>query len=83
MKKKLRTSDERAFDATLKSAIMRLGTNPATAATPIPFPYVLYWDRLGRKGQPCKIIRQTTRTAQVEFQDGVKTVLNRQAIRRR
>ena len=82
MKKKLRTSEERRFDASLKTAIMRLGTNPATAAKPIPYPYYLAWDKLGRKGQRCKIIRQTTRTAQVQFEDGFTSVLNRQAIRR-
>ena len=70
MKKKERSSEEKHFDATLKTAILSLGTNPATQAEPIPFPYVLVWDRLGRKGQRCKILRQTTRTAQIKFEDG-------------
>jgi hypothetical protein len=82
VKKKERSSDDRAFDASLKSAIMRLGPNPTAAAEPTPFPYVLVWDRLGRKGQRVKIIRQTTRTAQIKFEDGFTAVINRQAIRR-
>jgi hypothetical protein len=82
VKKKLRTSEEKQFDASLKSAIRFLGTNPAAQDEPIPFPYVLVWDRLGRKGQRCKILRQTTRTAQVMFDDGCTTVINRQALRR-
>ena len=82
MKKKERSSDEKQFDAKVKSAIMRLGTNPAADEDPIPFPYVLYWDRLGRKWQRCKILRQSNRTAQIKFEDGYTTVINRQAIRR-
>jgi hypothetical protein len=81
VKRKERTSEEKAFDAKVKSGIMRLGTNPV-AADPTPFPYVLVWDRLGRKGQACTILRQSKQTAQVKFRDGFTTVINRQAIRR-
>ena len=82
MKKKDRNSQEKQFDASLKSAIRYLGTNPAAPDVPTPFPYVLFWDRLGRKGQRCKIIRQSTKTAQIKFEDGTLTVINRQALRR-
>lgn len=82
MLKRDRTSEERAFDGKVRDAMMRLGTNPAAAASPTPYPYVLAWDRLGRKGQRVRILRQTTRTAQIEFEDGLITVLNRMAVRR-
>lgn len=82
MKRKERTSEEKQIDATLKTGIMRLGTNPAAAEAPIPFPYFLAWDRQGRKGQRCTIIRQTQHTCQVRFEDGHTTVINRQAIQR-
>jgi hypothetical protein len=82
LKKRDRTSDEKQFDATLKTAIMRLGNEPQTAEAKFPFPYVLAWDRFGRRGQRVKIIRQTTRTAQIEFEDGFLAVVNRMALRR-
>ena len=82
MLKKLRTSQEKQFDASLRSAIRHLGPNPQADEQPIPFPYVLHWDRLGRKGQRVSIIRQSHQTAQVRFEDGFTTVINRQALRR-
>jgi hypothetical protein len=82
LKKKDRTSEEKQFDDKLKTAMKRLGPNPQTVAPPIPFPYTLVWDRLGRKGQRVAIIRQSTKTAQIKFEDGFTTVINRQALRR-
>ena len=83
MLKRDRTSEEKHFDATLRSAIQRLGPNPGAKDAPTPFlPYVLVWDRLGRKGQRCKILRQTRQTAQIKFEDGHTMVVNRLAIRR-
>jgi hypothetical protein len=84
MKKKERTSDEKTFDGIIKNAIKRLGPNPAPHEEPTPFPYVMYWDRLGRKGQRCRIIHDSkfSRTVQVVFEDGTVTVINSMAIRR-
>jgi hypothetical protein len=83
LRKKDRTSEEKQFDGMLKTAMRRLGPNPQADAAPIPlYPYVLCWDRLGRKGQRVTIIRQSTQTAQVRFEDGFTTVINRQALRR-
>jgi hypothetical protein len=82
LKKKDRTSEEKQFDGILKTAMRRLGPNPQVDAAPIPFPYVLVWDRLGRKGQRVKIIRQSLRTAQIRFEDGFTTVIDRKALRR-
>jgi len=83
VKRKERTSEEKLFDAKLRTGIMRLGTNPVADDEQTPlYPYVLVWDRLGRKGQACKILRQTQRTAQIKFTDGHVTVINRQALRR-
>jgi len=82
MLKRDRSELEKREDRLAKVGIMRLGgTNPATE-TPIPFPYVLYWDKLGRKGQRCTIIVANTRTCRVRFEDGFEAVLNRQSIRR-
>jgi hypothetical protein len=81
LNKKDRTSEEKHIDRLTRTAIMRLGgTNPA-AQNPTPFPYVLQWDKLGRKGQRCKVLRQTKTKIQIQFEDGYTAVLNRQAIR--
>ena len=82
MNPKDRTSEEKQFDGILKTALMCLGDNPANASKPIPFPYYLAWDKLGRKGQRCTIIRLKTTRVQVRFEDGYTAILNRQAVRR-
>jgi len=54
------------------------------AATRNPFPYVLVWEN-ARKGKRCQIVnppRQGQRIVLVEFEDGHRETLNRQAIRR-
>lgn len=62
---------------------MRLGTQPSHEAEPQnPFPYVLYWDKLERKGQRCRILKPGPRVMLVEFEDGFKHTINRMAIRR-
>lgn len=83
MRKRDRTSDEKAFDANLKNAIMHLG-KPREHEEPIPFPYVFAWDRFGRKGSRCKVLRDVkfSRTVQVMFEDGAVMVVNRMAVRR-
>ena len=82
MKKKERTADERHIDKLTKSGIMRLGAQPSHEEPPNPFPYVLYWDRLGRKGQRCRILKSGPRVFLVEFADGFRHTINRLAIRR-
>ena len=83
MKKKDRTNEEKQFDKVLKSGIMHLGAQPShEAATPTPFPYVLAWDRQGRKGQRCRVLKAGPRAVLLEFEDGHLTTMNRMAIRR-
>ena len=83
MRKKDRSSEEKLFDASLKTALRLLGTNPAEPDAPTPYPYVLYWDRFGRKGQRCKVIhRKSAKTAQITFEDGWSAIVDRQALRR-
>jgi hypothetical protein len=82
VKKRDRTTEEKAWDAIVKTAVMKLGPNSPTASQPTPFPYRLVWDRLGRKGQRANIVRQSTKTAQVRFEDGFETVIDRKALRR-
>ena len=49
-----------------------------------PFPHVLTWDRLDRKGQRCEIIgtRGTMSSVQVRFEDGFTAIVKRGALRR-
>ena len=49
----------------------------------LTYPYIMDWDRLGRKGQRCEIIggRMGT-TVQVKFQDGFTAIISRGAVRR-
>lgn len=91
-----RTSEEKRIDAKVKSGLMRLGENPSVTLTgkssevaephqtTNPFPHVLFWDRLGRKGQKCRVItpRQNASSVQVQFEDGFIAVVNRRSIRR-
>ena len=98
MRKKDRTGEEKHWDGMLKSGLMRLGENPGTDSSQYPrsevpephrptnpFPHVLVWDRLGRKGQKCRVItpKNNTSKVQVQFEDGfISPLINRQAIRR-
>jgi hypothetical protein len=82
LRKKDRTSEEKQFDGIIRGALLRLGPNPPVVVEPTPFPYVLAWDRLGRKGQRVTIIRQSIKTAQIRFEDGFTTVIDRKALRR-
>ena len=84
MKKKERTQDERYIDRINKRAIMSpWSAQPSHEAEPSnPFPYVLYWDKLERKGQRCRILKSGPRVFLVEFADGFRHTINRLAIRR-
>ena len=83
MLKRDRTPEERQFDKLAKRGIMHLGAQPSHEdATSNPFPYVLFWDRLGRKGQRCRILKPGPRLVLLEFQDGFRHVINKMAIRR-
>lgn len=45
--------------------------------------YVFRWNRLGRKGQPCRLIaRGTMNSCLLEFDDGFRVVTSRNALRR-
>lgn len=84
MLKRDRTAEEKRIDKLTKSGILRLGAQPShEAASPNPFPYVLFWDRLGRKGQRCRILKPGPRVVLLEFaDDGFITTMNKMAIRR-
>jgi predicted nucleic acid-binding Zn ribbon protein len=47
-----------------------------------PFPYVLHWRIMDRKGQRCRVDRQGVKTYLIEFEDGFKTLVDKKAIRR-
>lgn len=95
MLKRDRTYEERRFDAMLKTGLRCLGESPsgvtrsevAESLGPSNNTYsqVLYWDRMGRKGQKCRIVnpdKNSGRNVQVQFEDGFIAVINRRAIRR-
>lgn len=45
--------------------------------------YVFRWDRMGRKGQTCKVIaRGTMNSCLLEFSDGFRMVTSRNALRK-
>lgn len=46
--------------------------------------YVYFWNRCGRKGQPCKVTaRGKLNSCRVEFEDGFVMITSRNAIRKR
>ena len=48
------------------------------------FRYVYAWNRMERKGQPCRVIvRAKMNSCLIEFEDGFKAVTSRNALRRR
>lgn len=47
------------------------------------FPYVYFWNRQGRKGQPCRVTaRGKMNSIRVEFSDGYVMITSRNAIRK-
>ena len=82
MLKRDRTAEEKHVDSIMKIAIQKLGPNPTAEDHPTPYPYTLAWDREGRKGQRCKVVKTTLKTCLIRFEDGFETVVNRMAIRR-
>lgn len=83
MLKRDRTPEEKKIDVLTRRAILSLGKQPSHEAAKNPFPYYLSWDRLGRKGRSCRILKQGTRTVQIEFEDGMQHIIDRRALRRR
>jgi hypothetical protein len=48
------------------------------------FPYYYAWNRMGRKGQFCRVIcRGTMNSCLLEFEDGFRVVTSRNALRKR
>lgn len=85
MLKRDRSSEERRFDAMMKSGLKKLGDeSPNPDRTPNPFPHYVLWDVLGRKGESCQIVKPTRLVSkvQVRFKDGFEAVIDRRAIRR-
>ena len=47
------------------------------------FPYVYYWNRMGRKGQRCAVlVRGKMNSILVIFEDGYTAVTSRNAVRK-
>jgi hypothetical protein len=46
-------------------------------------PHRLRWERLGRQGQSCRILRANGAEVHVQFEDGFTAVLSRRALVRR
>jgi hypothetical protein len=78
-----KTPEDRYFSKLLEKGMMRLGTVPGPAE-PNAFRHVLRWDRLGRLGQNCRILKHSGSLAQIEFEsDHFVTWITRNAIVRR
>lgn len=46
-------------------------------------PYVWFWNRMGRKGERCRVIaRGRMNSALLEFEDGFRAVTSRSGLRR-
>lgn len=46
-------------------------------------PYIYFWNRCGRKGQPCKVTaRGKMNSCRVEFEDSFVMITSRNAIRK-
>jgi hypothetical protein len=74
-----KTPEDRQFAKLLAKGMMLLGTVPGPAE-PNAFRHVLRWDRLGRRGQNCRILKHSGALAQIEFEDGFKSWINRSAL---
>ena len=47
------------------------------------FPYLYFWNRMGRKGQRCRVIvRGKMNSAWIQFEDGFEAVTSRNALRK-
>ena len=47
------------------------------------FPYIYFWNRMGRKGQRCRVlVRGRMNSCLVEFEDGYQAVTSRNALRK-
>jgi hypothetical protein len=47
------------------------------------YPYIFHWNRLGRKGQRCKVTaRGKLNSCRVEFEDGFVLITSRNAVRK-
>lgn len=82
MLKRDRTGEEKHIDKLAKRGIMLLGAQPSKEAADNLFPYVLFWDKLERKGQRCRIVKPGFKVVLVEFEDGFKHTINKFALRR-
>lgn len=47
-----------------------------------PYPHVMDWDRMNRKGQRCEILRAVGARVHIKFMDGSTGVVERAALRR-
>lgn len=47
------------------------------------FPYIYFWNRMGRKGQRCRVLaRGSMNSCWLQFEDGFECITSRNALRR-
>lgn len=47
------------------------------------YPYIYFWNRMGRKGQRCRVlVRGKMNSCAIEFEYGFKAVTSRNALRK-
>jgi hypothetical protein len=70
-------------EARAKAIIKEIIARPEVTGVGTLFDCVYYWNRMGRKGQRCRVlIVGKKNSCLVEFEDGFKTITSRYAIRK-
>jgi len=69
--------EDRQFRKLAEKGIMSLGTERTGPETPNAYRHMLRHGINERKGQKCRILHQSGSLAQIEFEDGHKTYVNR------
>lgn len=73
--------DPRASDGSIGTASTAPG--PPICLSKIDVTHVYYWNRMGRKGQLCRVIvRGKMNSCLVEFEDGYLAITSRNAVRK-
>ena len=75
--------EDLGFDMNCSVCKMLVRVGEQHQCSVIEYPYFYAWNRMGRKGQLCRVIvRGKMNSCQVEFQDGFQAITSRNALRK-